>query len=321
MHATHEGHEKINMETAYPRFATYQSLKRNPTVVTQGFENTFEIQNGKILYPRNERLEQYFTSSEASLKFGAAQFCGFLHDTIAVEHYIVIPSILAIEQAQFNVPARAIQELYNTVTDEGYHAAQALSFLSSIKSKFDIEILENENQLPLFVRRLKEIKRSLGSSFERALFDIVCGVVTETRISIELGQFATNKELMDSVREICKSHQSDEDIHSSQFRAIGLWTWSQSNESTRQLLAELYAKVTIARSMPDAGRIGFYFSQVMELDRIESQRIVDSKYTPETLRNDMMIAAIPTIRFLGKMGVLEYKSARDVFNEAGVKYE
>src|SRR5262245_4473097 len=127
MNAVQLAEKAATRESAYPRYATYQSLKRNPSVVTQEFESFFEVQPGKLLYPRNERLEKHFGSDEASLRFGAAQFCGFLHDTIAVEHQIVIPAVLALGQAQFRIPMDAVQELYKIVTDEGHHAAQALS--------------------------------------------------------------------------------------------------------------------------------------------------------------------------------------------------
>lgn len=44
---------------------------------------------------------------------------------------------------------------------------------------------------------------------------VIAGVVTETRVSIELGEFSRNAELVDEVRDTCRSHQEDEIVRSS----------------------------------------------------------------------------------------------------------
>lgn len=303
----------------YPSYVTFETVGKLPTFIDQKFETKLILEEGKIFYPKLEKLETYFSSEYESLRFGAAQFCGFLHDTIAVEHGIVIPAIRDLYKLPFHIPVRPTEDLFKLITDEGHHAAQALSFINVIKEHFNLEICENGKQLPLFLRRLEEQKSKLSTDTNKALFTMIIGVVTETRISKELGQFTNNDYITSSVQENCRSHQQDETIHASQFRALGEWSWSQFNENQKELAAELYAKTTIARSLPDISRIAFYMSQVTSRSREYCDEIVSTIFTPDVLREEMLIAARPTIFFLRKLGVLEFKVAREIFTEAGVK--
>jgi hypothetical protein len=79
--------------------------------------------------------------------------------------------------------------------------------------------------------------------------NVIAGVVTETRVSIELGEFSRNAELVDEVRDTCRSHQEDEIVRSSQFRALGAWMWAALPDDDRDLACELFAKILISRSL------------------------------------------------------------------------
>ena len=70
--------------------------------------------------------------------------------------------------------------------------------------------------------------------------------------------------------------------------------------------------------MPDVSRISFYLSQVLDITWEKCDKIVNSIYTKDFLIEEMLIAVRSTISFLNKLGVLEYKIARDIFKEAGV---
>gem|GEM_PF-2430545 len=303
---------------SYPSYITFEHVGKLPTCVDQKFEKNLILEESKIFYPKIDKLEAYFSSEYESLRFGAAQFCGFLHDTIAVEHSIVIPAIRDLYKLPFHIPVQPIEDLFKLITDEGHHAAQALSFINIIKQHFDLEICENGDKLPLFLRRLEKQKSELSSDLDKSLFTMIIGIVTETRISKELGQFTNNEYIISAVRENCSSHQHDETIHASQFRALGEWSWSQFDDEQKELAAELYAKTTIARSLPDISRIAFYMSQVTSYSRERCDKIVNKIFTPDVIREEMLIAARPTIFFLRKLGVLDFKVAREIFTKAGV---
>ena len=306
-------------QKSYPSYITFEKIGRLPTLVDQKFETKLILEEGKIFYPKLDKLEAYFSSNDESLRFGAAQFCGFLHDTIAVEHCIVIPAIRDLYKLPFHVPVRPTEDLFKLITDEGHHAAQALTFINVIKEHFNLEICEDSKELPLFLRRLEEQKSTLTTDSDKALFTMIIGVVTETRISKELGQFTNNDYILPAVQECCGSHQQDETIHASQFRALGEWSWSQFDDDQKEFAAELYAKTTIARSLPDVSRIAFYMSQVTSYSRERCDEIVNTIFTPDILREEMLIAARPTIFYLRKLGVLEFKAARGIFTEAGIE--
>ena len=100
--------------------------------------------------------------------------------------------------------------------------------------------------------------------------------------------------------------------------ALGKYTWELFSEEQREFAAEVYAKTTIARSMPDVSRIAFYLSQTTNIARAECDKIINSIYTKDFLIEEMLIAISSTVNYLKKLGVLEYKVARDIFKQSGV---
>lgn len=302
----------------YPKYITFPSINRVPTCVFQEFHDELDLEDGRVFYPKSPKIEKYFLSEYQSLRFGAAQFCGFLQDTVYVEHYVVIPAIRNVSLLPVKIPQKVQIDLFKLVTDEGHHAAQALVLVNSIKDRFNIELHEKGCEVPLFIRELEKQMNNYNDSVKKTIFNMLVGVVTETRISKELGSFINNSDILKSVREHCKSHQDDEAIHCSQFMALGKYTWNLFNEEQRELAAEIYAKTTIARSMPDVSRISFYLSQVTSINKNECDNIINSIYTRDFLIEEMMIAINSTISFLKKLGVLDYKVARDIFQRAGV---
>ena len=303
----------------YPDYLTFESLNKQPTFTKLHFEEEVSIEPNKVFYPKNENLEPYFKSNFQSQKFGAAQFIGFLHDTITVEHNIVIPAIRDLHLLPIHIPNNPREELFKLVTDEGHHAAQALSFINQINKLFNIETHENGEETPKFLRNLFEKRKTMFQNIDDSLFNMIIGVVTETRISKELGLFTNDKYMNSAVVRNCASHQEDETIHASQFRALGQWTWEQFDDRQRRIVAEVYAETAIARSLPDVARIGFYFSQASGISKKESLKIVSEIYTDDVVMNEMLLAAKPTIAFLKNLGVLEYSSASSVFEQAGIK--
>lgn len=141
-------HSQMVESIKYPAYVTFEQLGKSPTFVEQKFEEKVNLEEGKIFYPKLDKLEAYFDSESQSLKFGAAQFCGFLHDTIAVEHSIVIPSIRDLYKLPINIPLRATEDLFKLVADEGHHAAQALTFINAISKHFNLIVCEKNKEVP-----------------------------------------------------------------------------------------------------------------------------------------------------------------------------
>ena len=144
----------------YPKYITFPDINRNPTCVSQEFHNELGLEDGKVFYPRSSKIEKYFLSEYQSLRFGAAQFCGFLQDTVYVEHHVVIPAIRDVSLLPVKIPPKVQVDLFKLVTDEGHHAAQALVLVNSIKDKFNIELHEPGYEIPLFIRELEKHKNS-----------------------------------------------------------------------------------------------------------------------------------------------------------------
>jgi hypothetical protein len=292
--------------TSYPRYSTYESVGRPPSLLSQHYPRpAFKPEDN--YYPGNALLEPHFRSDEQRSKFGAASFCGFLEDTVEVEHNLVIPAIASIRRLPYRLPIQAEQDLYRLATDEGFHAEQSQQFLTDIRFHFGL-LREEESRVPLFLRRL-ELQRSVEPNpVYRDLITVLNGVVTETRISIELSKFASDKYLADSVRAVCHSHAEDESIHSSQFKALGQWLWAEFDEATRTAAASFLTASTIARNLPDVERIARNLYQSINLPLREAESLVYSIYTAEVLLDQLMLAARPTWSFLKQLGVDRYVS-------------
>jgi len=290
----------------YPPYVTYDVVGRRPSMLLQAYPRpTFN--RDENYYPINALLSPHFASEDENRKFGAATFCAFLEDTVEVEHCLVIPAIVAMRRVPYVPPPEVEQDLYKIATDEGYHAEQAFHFLADLRGYFGLT-MSDEHRAPLFLRRLDQQRAWEPDPVRRDLITVMNGVVTETRISIELGKFASDSYLGKSVRELCHSHAEDEQIHSSQFRALGRWLWESFDADMKAAAAKFMTDSTIARSIPDVARIARLVHQATGRSIRESRRLVYSLYNEEILLKDMLVAAQPTVSFFKHLGVGEYEA-------------
>lgn len=284
----------------YPKYLTFKNNKNIPSVLNQSFPMP-DSNTNKRYYPKNSLLllQPHLHSVEIERKFEIAQFYKFLKDTIEVEHFLVIPAIANLNRLPFEIPNNAKEDLYKIATDEAFHAEQSLTYLNSLKQQFQIE-LENDNQPPLFIQKLELQKRNPNYAEIYELLPIIFGIITETRISIELGKFAKNTQLENSVREICLSHAVDEVIHSSQFQALGIWLWESMNDSLKKLVSESFIDALFYRNMPDLGAIVKCFSFATGLSITDSEKAISESYTKESIFTEMLEICKPTVKYLLK---------------------
>ncbi|HKO81239.1 MAG TPA: hypothetical protein VJU78_12625, partial [Chitinophagaceae bacterium] len=192
-------------------------------------------------------------------------------------------------------------------TDEGYHAEQANAYLTELEAHFGFPA-SHSIKPPLFLCRLENLRSAEKNPIYKDLITIINGIVTETRISVELSKFASNKELSDSVRAICDSHAKDEAIHATQFQALGQWLWEEFDERTKDDVSKFYIKSTIARSLPDIDLLVHSFMKVTGCMSVDAYKIVLSNYNADELIKEMLLAAKPTISYLKKLGLDQYMS-------------
>lgn len=290
----------------YPRYTTYERLGKKPSVLTQEFPKP-ALKPDERYYPSNPTLSRHFTSEEELRRFEAESFCEFLADTVEVEHCVVIPAIAALRRIPFAIPDDPKKELYRTATDEGFHAEQSLHYLADLRQGFALP--EGDSCCaPLFLRRLECYRLAESNPMHRHLITVLNGIVTETRISVELSQFANDESLASSVRRICHTHAEDEAVHSSQFRALGRWLWEAFDSDERSAASRFLTESTIARSLPDIDRFVDMFHRATGRAREDCENVVYSSYTEEILIDEMLVAARPTVGFLRNLGTDEYTS-------------
>jgi len=288
----------------YPGYATYERIGSRPSVLDQDFPTPAFRANDNY-YQVNKTLSPYFHSEGEAQRFGAANFCAFLDDTIEVEHCLVVPAIVSLRRLPYNIPPQPKKDLYKTATDEGYHAEQALQFATDLRGHFGFRSYE-QCRAPLFLRRLDHQRSLVSEQSHKDLITVLSGIVTEMRISVELGRFAGDTSLADSVREVCRTHAEDEVIHSSQFRALGRWLWDAFNEDTKIAAADFFVASTIARSLLDVDRIADMLHQSTGRSLGDSRRLAYSVYTEDVLIEEMMAETQATVTFLRHLGVEEY---------------
>ena len=282
----------------YPKYLTFNNRKNVPSVLNQSFplpdQNT-----KKRYYPINNLLKPYLTSVEIERKFEIAQFYKFLKETIEVEHFLVIPAIANLNRVPFEIPNKAKEDLYKIATDEAFHAEQSLTYLNSLKQQFQIQ-LQNDNRPPIFIQKLELQKRNTAYEEIHDLLPIIFGIITETRISIELGRFAKNTDLENSVREICLSHAVDEVIHSSQFQALGIWLWETMNNDMQKLVSASFVDALFYRNMPDLEALTLCLAFATNLSVSDAKMIISKSYNTETVFAEMLEVCKPTLKYLLK---------------------
>lgn len=298
---------------SYPEYRSYENIGKQPSVLAQEFPSPTFAPDERY-YPINRLIEARFASTQESRKFGAANFCGFLGDTIEVEHCLVIPAVATLRRLPYHVPTQPEQDLFKIATDEGYHAEQSLKFLTALREHFGLQPA-GEYCAPLFLRRLESQRAREHNPIHRDLITVLNGVVSETRISIELGRFATDPFLAKAIREVCKSHADDEVIHASQFKALVTWLWAGFDETTRTAAASFLTASTIARNLPDVERIAVFLHQATGRSMSESMHIVLSVYSSDTLMDELKLTAKPTENFLRQLGPDQYLSFSDALSK------
>src|SRR2546423_6326460 len=114
------GGPDMSQVVEYPKYATYEKVGIPPSVLSQSFPRP-TFREGENYYQTNRLLSPHFTSEDEARRFGAANFCAFLDDTIDVEHCLVVPAIVSLRRLPYDIPPQPKQDLYKTATDEGYH--------------------------------------------------------------------------------------------------------------------------------------------------------------------------------------------------------
>ncbi len=293
----------------YPHYISYRGRKQRPSVLAQHFPLP-SLEAGEVYYPENPLLTGTFTSEKQHQLFGAAQFTLFLNDTIFVEHKLVVPAIVGLRELPFSLPQTPTLDLFKTATDEMFHAEQSLAYMNALEDHFHLPTFSGQSA-PLFIRKLYQQIKSEKDPLLQQLLPVINGIVTETRISLELGEFAKNTLLSNTVRDICRTHAIDEVVHASQFKALAEWLWFEANQQLREQLARLLVSSAIARSLPDMEAIIKAYAQATGRSYEDASQVVRSKYDEDVLIEQMLVAAHPTFSFLKKLGVTDHISVEE----------
>jgi hypothetical protein len=269
-------------------------------------------------YPQDLRLRHYFDDEQQERRFEMLSFASFVTDTIDVEQRIVIPAVAAVRRLPIEVDATLQRDLYSCVADEGFHAEQALFYRQALVGLVGPGTWATEVE-PRFMQHLDAMVR-LHADPERALLEVIHGIVTETRISIELGTFARNSSLCDSVRLLCSSHADDEVFHSRLFQLLAHCLCEQASESLRAQFASGYVASMIHRNVPDRRRIALNFAAATGRSLPDAERIIDATFDENVLLSMAASAALPTLALARRLKLDQYVDLDSAFGVQGSRF-
>lgn len=307
------------MINGYPKYIDYSDVNLTPSIHCHDFP-VLKREDGKRYYPSDPALEDCFNSAQNKTLFEVACFCSFLNDTIAVEHDVVIPSISALKRINYQIPNEAYESMCRFIADEGHHAVQALHFKSELESSFELPSA-GYGEVPMFIRMLNKVRNRISSAALRDEYLVLCGVVTETRISRELGEFSRDISINTSVREVCRIHQSDEAIHASQFKALGKWLWQQYDIDKKRWAAEMYSSAVICRNIIDRDQIALNLSIAESIGYQAAIEIVYTHITDKDMHKRMLGSCRSTLKYLKSLGVTTFSEFYRPLEKAGISWE
>jgi hypothetical protein len=292
---------------------SYEGINRNPSVISNNlYVANDDIGSEDLLY---SELPEYcigFTDQLAykdKLRLSAAFMSLFLHNTIDVECGLVVPTIYPIRKMinsnsfyKRDELLNIHKTLYQTLTDEAFHAQQSFVYIDSLNKRFGIEYDDTKSVF------LQELETFIKKHSNPDLATILVAVVTETRIAKELGGYAKNKHLYPSVREITKSHTYDEIVHDSLFKNLMKVIWESACDNSRRRIASDLGEICILRNFIDFSAEFNLIANTLNKDPLE----IKSLFT-DSVANYMgdfqlsLPSESSTLSFLKTLGITDYK--------------
>lgn len=252
------------------------------------------------------KLVQAFGDIDIVNRYGAGKYGAFGFDTQHVETALVTPACnQVVDLLPITVEHRDIIDC--TIAEEGEHYKEALASVHQIERHFDLRIKRSANDIPMFLHRLNTMRKKLPID-RHALFNFLCCVVTETRISKELGKHAFDKTLNDWVRRECRKHQKDEDVHHELFCNLAHLAFKSLPKSDRDFMIDWFPTIIIARSTPDVRRYSWLIEQVLNCTPEDAQELASNVYDIDYIKEETISVTRSTIQLLQDLDAINSKA-------------
>ena len=197
------------------------------------------------------------------------------------------------------------------VTDESHHAYVAVELMKRIPGFSELPPLIPSQ--PPFLRVLKELERGFPTKFADDLL-IAFVSISETLITSILRGIPRDPRVVSAVRNTVRDHCIDEARHHSYFVYVVHEHWASSSPDRRETLGPLYANLIRLFLDPDLDLCRDWLTEA-GLDRRDAELVLRDYYSPERVAAGLRADAFPTLKLMGRVGVLDDPTARAAFVE------
>ena len=233
--------------------------------------------------------------------------------TESLEYQAVMAAAIKIAQnpGAFGLSEQAGREARLIVTDESHHAYVAVELMKRIPGSSELPPLTTSQ--PPFLKGLEELKRSLPTEFADDLL-IAFVSISETLITSILRGIPRDPRVVSAVRNTVRDHCTDEARHHSYFVYVVHQHWASSPPDRREILGPLYARLIRLFLDPDLDRCRDWLMEA-GLALRDAELVLRDYYSPERLAAGLRADAFPTLKLMGRVGVLDHPGARAAFVE------
>jgi len=233
--------------------------------------------------------------------------------TESLEYQAVMAAAIKIAQnpSAFGLSEQAGREARLIVTDESHHAYVAVELMKRIPGFSELPPLIPSQ--PPFLRVLKELERGFPTEFADDLL-IAFVSISETLITSILRGIPRDPRVVSAVRNTVRDHCIDEARHHSYFVYVVHEHWASSSPDRRETLGPLYANLIRLFLDPDLDLCRDWLTEA-GLDRRDAELVLRDYYSPERVAAGLRADAFPTLKLMGRVGVLDDPTARAAFVE------
>ena len=233
--------------------------------------------------------------------------------TEQLEYEAVMAGAIKIAQnpRTFGLSEQAGREARLIVTDETYHAYVAIELMKRIPGFSELPPLGQSE--PRFLRGLEEFRDSFPAEFADDLL-IAFVSISETLITSILRKIPGDRRVVSAVRNTVRDHCIDEARHHSYFVYVVHQHWASSPPDRREILGPLYANLIRLFLDPDLDLCRDWLVEAGLAPR-DAELVLRDYYSPQRVAANLRADAFPTLKLMGRVGVLDHPAARAAFVE------
>ena len=211
----------------------------------------------------------------------------------------------------FGLSEQAGREARLIVTDESHHAYVAIELIKRLPGFSELPPLTPSQ--PPFLSGLEELERNLPTEFADDLL-IAFVSISETLITSILRGIPRDRRVVSAVRNTVRDHCIDEARHHSYFVYVANQHWASSAPDRREILGPLYAKLIRLFLDPDVDLCRAWLLEA-GLAPNDVEVVLQAYYSPGRLAANIRADALPTLKLMQRVGVLDHSTARSAFVE------